>query len=87
VINGGGRRKACGLSVRPRPLTVAVWLKSNARVDGDEVSDLGQEEVSMGSGPLIDQATAVYVAPKGMMRSGFLLRRSFGLGSKLDLVA
>jgi hypothetical protein len=36
-----GRHKACGLSVRPKPLTVAVQLKSNARVDGDEVSDLG----------------------------------------------
>ena len=36
-----GRRKACGLSVRLRPLIVAVRLKSNAGVDGDEVSASG----------------------------------------------
>jgi hypothetical protein len=41
----------------------------------------------MGSGPLIDQVVVVYVAPKGMLRCGFLLQRSSGLGSKLDPVA
>jgi hypothetical protein len=41
----------------------------------------------MGSGPPIDQVVVVYVAPKGMLRCGFLLQRSSGLGSKLDPVA
>ena len=41
----------------------------------------------MGSGPPIDQAATVYVALKGMLQRGFLLRRSSGPGSKLDFVA
>jgi hypothetical protein len=41
----------------------------------------------MGSGSPMDQVVVVYAAPKGMLRHGFLLRRSSRPGPKLDPVA
>jgi hypothetical protein len=40
----------------------------------------------MGFGHPINQAAVVIVASKGMLRRGFMLHRSSGPGSKLDLV-